>query len=139
MPVGALDHLERRAHDPCELERPDAGRECVAGEGVAQDVGHGGEDRPLETPRSGTYERCTRGTGSGRVLLPRGRPQRRNSRNFYAKLAQAYRAFELQGLSPVKEIARRMNVPENTVHQWVYRMRHQLHVLEPSRSRRKDQ
>lgn len=57
--------------------------------------------------------------------------------DWYRNLANSYREFELRGLSPVKEIARRKRVSENTVHQWVYRMRHELKFLEPSpRSKR---
>jgi hypothetical protein len=75
---------------------------------------------------------------AGKVLVPRGRPERGKSVAFYRELADTYRAFELQGLSPVKEIARRKRVPENRVHQWVYRAR-DLKFLPPSpRSRRKE-
>jgi hypothetical protein len=73
------------------------------------------------------------------LRLPRGRPQWGKSVDFYRDLAKAYKQFELAGLSPVKEIARRKRVPENTVHQWVHRMRHDLGFLEPSpRSKRKE-
>jgi transposase len=76
---------------------------------------------------------------AGKVLLPRGRPKRGKSVDFYRELAKSYREFELGGLSPVKEIARRKRVSENTVHQWVHRMRHELGFLEPSpRSKRKE-
>jgi transposase len=37
----------------------------------------------------------------------------------------------VMGISPVKEIARRKRVSENTVHQWVHRAR-KLDFLEPS-------
>lgn len=74
-----------------------------------------------------------------KILLPRGRPKRGKSVEFYRDLAKSYRSFELAGLSPVKEIARRKRVSENTVHQWVHRMRHELHFLEPSpRSKRRE-
>jgi hypothetical protein len=74
-----------------------------------------------------------------KILLPRGRPQRGRSVDFYRELAKSYRNLELAGLSPVKEIARRKRVSENTVHQWVHRMRHELGFLEPSpRSKQKE-
>ena len=71
-----------------------------------------------------------------KILVPRGRPQRGKSIPFYQRIADAHRACALAGTSPAKEIARRMNVSENTVHQWVHQARrHKL--LEPStRSRR---
>lgn len=76
---------------------------------------------------------------AGKVLLPHGRPQHGKSIGFYRELAEAYKQFEAKGLSPVKEIARRKRVPENTVHQWVHRMRNELKLLDPSpRSRRKE-
>ncbi len=75
-----------------------------------------------------------------KVLLPRGRPKHGKSIDFYRELSKSYRDFEIRGLSPVKEIARRKRVSENTVHQWVHRMRHELGFLEPSpRSKRKEQ
>jgi len=66
-----------------------------------------------------------------KVLLPRGRPQHGKSVDFYTQLAVAYRDFASAGLSPVKEIARRKKVSENTVHQWILRTR-RLGFLEPS-------
>lgn len=73
-----------------------------------------------------------------KMRLPRGRPKHGKSIDFYRDLAKVYKQCELAGLSPVKEIARRKREPENTVHQWVYRMR-RLGFLEPSpRSKRKE-
>jgi hypothetical protein len=70
-----------------------------------------------------------------KILVPRGRP-RRGKPDFYKEIAASYRAFAAMGLSPVKEIARRKRVSENTVHQWVYRAR-ALGFLEPSPRSRK--
>jgi hypothetical protein len=71
-----------------------------------------------------------------RVLVPRGRPKRGNSARFYRELADMYRELTLRGLAfPVKEIARRKRVPENTVHQWIYRAR-KLGFLEAASPRR---
>jgi hypothetical protein len=73
-----------------------------------------------------------------RILVPRGRPQRGRSASFYREIADSHRNFTLADLSPVKEIARRKRVSENTVHQWVHRAR-KLGFLEPSpRSKRKE-
>jgi hypothetical protein len=66
-----------------------------------------------------------------KVLLPRGRPRRGKAASFYKEIATSHRAFAAAGLSPVKEIARRKRVSENTVHQWVHRAR-KLKFLEPS-------
>jgi len=65
------------------------------------------------------------------ATAPRGRPERGKSTTFYRELADSYRSFAERGKSPVKEIARRKRVSENTVHQWVYRARN-LGFLEPS-------
>jgi hypothetical protein len=75
---------------------------------------------------------------AGRVLFPRGRPERGKSVDFYRELGRAYRELELRGQSPAKAIARGKRVPENTVHQWVHRAR-RLGFLEPSpRSKRRE-
>jgi hypothetical protein len=66
-----------------------------------------------------------------KILVPRGRPERGKSAKFYKDLADSHRAFALAGKSPVKEIARRKGVSENTVHQWVHRAR-RLGILDPS-------
>lgn len=58
-----------------------------------------------------------------RVLLPRGRPQRGKSVDFYRELANSYRALARTGVSPPKVIARRKRVSTNTVYQWLYRAR----------------
>lgn len=55
-----------------------------------------------------------------RILVPRGRPQRGRSEKFYRDVAAAARACSRNGLSPAKEIARRKNVSENLVHQWLH-------------------
>jgi hypothetical protein len=74
-----------------------------------------------------------------KVLLPRGKPQPGKSTEFYREIAKAYRelAAEGTGKSPVKEIARRKGVPENTVHQWIHKAR-KLKFLEPSTRKRGD-
>jgi hypothetical protein len=75
-----------------------------------------------------------------KVLVPHGRPKRGKSASFYKQLADSYRelAFTGAGASPVKEIARRKRVSENTVHQWIYRAR-ALGFLDPSpRTKRKE-
>jgi hypothetical protein len=70
-----------------------------------------------------------------RAVAPRGRPP--HNTNFYAELAEMFRALTLQGRRPVPEIARRKKVSANTVHQWIYRAR-QLGLLEkPARRKRK--
>jgi hypothetical protein len=66
-----------------------------------------------------------------KVLVPRVRPQRGKAASFYKEIADAYRQLAASGVSPVKEIARRKRVSENTVHQWVHRAR-KLKFLEPS-------
>lgn len=65
-----------------------------------------------------------------RVRAPRGRPRRGRSSRFYAEIAEAYRAFRAQGLSPGAEIARRKGVDANLARQWIYRAR-KLGFLEP--------
>jgi hypothetical protein len=73
-----------------------------------------------------------------KILVPRGRPERGKSAGFYKDIAVSHRKFAAAGKSPVKEIARRKRVSENTVHQWVHRAR-KLKFLEPSpRVKRKD-
>jgi hypothetical protein len=66
-----------------------------------------------------------------KILVPRGGPQRGKSTQFYKEIARSYRDFALAGMSPVREIARRKRVSENTVHQWVHRAR-KLNFLDPS-------
>jgi hypothetical protein len=66
-----------------------------------------------------------------KVLIPRGRPRRGKAASFYKEIAEAYRKLAADGVPPVKEIARRKRVSENTVHQWVHRAR-KLKFLEPS-------
>ena len=66
-----------------------------------------------------------------KVLVPRGRPQRGRSTGFYKEIARAHRQFSLDNRSPVKAIATRKRVSENTVHQWIHRAR-KLGFLEPS-------
>jgi hypothetical protein len=74
-----------------------------------------------------------------KILIPRGRPTRGTSAAFYKELADSHRNFSARGESPVKAIARRKRVSENTVHQWVHRAR-ALGFLEPSpRSQRPPQ
>ena len=53
-----------------------------------------------------------------RAVAPRGRPA--HNTNFYAELAEMFRALTLQGKRPVPEIARRKKVSANTVHQWIF-------------------
>jgi hypothetical protein len=73
-----------------------------------------------------------------RILMPRGRPQRGKSVEFYRDLAETHRAAARAGKSPAKEIARRKGVSANTAHQWIHRTR-QLGFLEPSpRSKQKE-
>jgi hypothetical protein len=89
------------------------------------DVGHADEWRAMgaEVPPEMAE--------AGSILVPRGRPKRGKSVDFYRELANSYRQFELAGQSPVKEIARRKREKENTVHQWIHRCR-DLKFLEPS-------
>ena len=75
---------------------------------------------------------------AGKILAPRGRPQRGKSTEFYREIANAYRAFAFAGEAPVRAIARQKRIPENTVHQSIIRAR-KLGFLEPSpRSKRKE-
>jgi hypothetical protein len=62
--------------------------------------------------------------------VPRGRPKMNDTR-FYKEIANSYTAFQAQGRSPAKEIARRKRVSRNLVDQWIYRAR-QLGFLEPA-------
>jgi hypothetical protein len=71
------------------------------------------------------------------VLVPRGRPQRGKATGFYREIADSYRGYVKAGKSPVKEIARRKRVSENTVHQWVYRARDLGFLEKSSRSKRR--
>jgi hypothetical protein len=66
-----------------------------------------------------------------KVLVPRGQPRKGHSSKWYRELADAWREFERQGLSPAKEIAKQKGVDVNTVHQWAHRMRYDLGLLEP--------
>jgi hypothetical protein len=65
-----------------------------------------------------------------RVRAPRGRPRRGRSSNFYAEIAEFYRAAVAQGKRPGAEIARRKGVDANLARQWIYRAR-KLGFLEP--------
>jgi hypothetical protein len=58
-----------------------------------------------------------------KVLVPRGRPQRGKSTEFYREIARTHDEYSALGLSPAKEIASKKNVPEGTVHQWFHRAR----------------
>lgn len=58
-----------------------------------------------------------------RILVPRGRPSRRRGAAFYRELLATARDLEEQGIRPVPEIARRKQVSENLVHQWLHRAR----------------
>jgi hypothetical protein len=63
--------------------------------------------------------------------VPRGRPERGHSTDFYRDLARAYSELAAANVRPVPEIARRKRVDENTVHQWIHRAR-KLGFLPPS-------
>ena len=63
--------------------------------------------------------------------VPRGRPERGRSTDFYRDLARAYQELAAANVRPVPEIARRKRVDENTVHQWIHRAR-KLGFLPPS-------
>lgn len=80
---------------------------------------------PLESRGPGWHE-PTEGMRAAirKLSLPRGRPKRGHSAQWYRELADAYKEYQRLGLSPVKEIAKRKGVSENTVHQWIHRMRH---------------
>ncbi len=74
-----------------------------------------------------------------KVLIPRGRPTGgERSIKFYKEIADAYR--EIQQLdpdeSPARVIARRKRVPENTVHQWIYKARDRGFLERPPRARK---
>lgn len=74
-----------------------------------------------------------------KVLLPRGRPTGgERSIKFYKEVADAYRQiqFAQPDKSPAREIARRKRVPENTVHQWIYKARDKGFLERPPRSRK---
>ncbi len=58
-----------------------------------------------------------------RILMPRGRPSRRRGPDFYRELLATARHLEEQSVRPVPEIARRKDVSENLVHQWLHRAR----------------
>jgi hypothetical protein len=47
----------------------------------------------------------------------------RRSPHFYEQIAKTARELKKRGLSPAKEIARRTDVPENRVHQWLHEAR----------------
>lgn len=55
-----------------------------------------------------------------RTLVPRGRPKKGRSREWYLSLLAGARKFEKDGLSPAKEIARRKGVSPNLVYQWLH-------------------
>ena len=75
---------------------------------------------------------------ANKVLLPRGGPPTRRPAKFYKQIAEAYNALALKGVvSPVKEIARRKRVSENTVHQWVYKARELKFLDRSPRSRKR--
>lgn len=71
------------------------------------------------------------GLETSRTLhAPRGRPPRGgHSHKWWQDLADFYLECQARQLSPVKEIARRKNVSENTVHQWVYKLRYEHELL----------
>jgi hypothetical protein len=71
------------------------------------------------------------------VLVPRGRPQRGKAIGFYREIADSYRGYVKAGKSPVKGIARKKRVSENTVHQWVYQARQHGFLEKSSRSKRR--
>lgn len=59
-----------------------------------------------------------------RLVLPKGRPERGRSLDFYRGLLRAHDVLVQRGEAhPVRVIARQKGVPENTVHQWLYRAR----------------
>lgn len=55
-----------------------------------------------------------------RTLVPRGRPRKGRSREWYLSLLAGARKFEKDGLSPANEIARRKGVSTNLVYQWLH-------------------
>jgi hypothetical protein len=91
---------------------------------IVYDPGGGGERYPV-SPHLQWADTARK------AMVPRGRPQRGKSASFYKEIGDAYRNLAASGASPVKEIARRKSVSENTVHQWVHRAR-KLKFLEPS-------
>ena len=122
------------ARDIQRLPLASALRAAVAAARVFSEQSSTGEVLPLY----GT-EKIEKGWAgaANRVLLPRGAPPTRRSAGFYKQIAEAYNAYVLRGMSPVKEIARRKRVSENNVHQWIYKAR-ELKFLDPSpRSRKK--
>jgi hypothetical protein len=117
------------------IERP-TGQGIFAGQEAHSIVSYDYRDekqRERFPPEEGDWGETAR-----KILVPRGRPERGKSAAFYKEVADAHRQLSAAtGRSPVKEIARRKRVSENTVHQWVHRAR-QLGFLEPSpRSRRR--
>jgi len=58
------------------------------------------------------------------VKLPRGRPRRGRSEEFYRQVDEAAKKLQEQGIAPVREIARRKRVSQNLVNQWLFRARH---------------
>lgn len=59
------------------------------------------------------------------ILLPAGTPSDQpRGLEWYAELLEMAEELEIQGIAAVPEIAKRKNVDENTVHQWLYRARH---------------
>jgi hypothetical protein len=62
-----------------------------------------------------------------KLAVPRGRPQRGKSAKFYLDILAKHDDLAAEGYaSPVKAIARQKGVSENTVHQWLYRARHNI-------------
>jgi hypothetical protein len=82
----------------------------------------------LAVANSGTS--AQRGAAVRKNLAPHARPKRGKSASFYRKIGELHREYAKRGLSPAKEIARRMGVPENATYQWFHRAR-ELGFLEP--------
>lgn len=73
---------------------------------------------------------------AGRAIrVPRGRPARGDKgTDFYREFSEAFKAIQRQGGKPYQEIARRKNVTENLVYQWVNRARDLGFLPESSRT-----
>jgi len=79
---------------------------------------------PLSTYVEAAHELVAGSDPTRKVVLPRGRPARGRSTKFYREILTSYRTLKAQGeKSPVRHIAQRKSVSENTVHQWMYRAR----------------